>query len=114
MTPAYKILAASEWAAVPPGGAWGGSDVDRADGFIHLSTGDQLYETAAKHYAGQGGLMILTLDADHPPLEALIRWEPSRGGALFPHIYGPLPIQAVIRDDAFAVGDDGRITSPWR
>ena len=81
MTPAYKILAASEWAAVPPDGAWDGSDVDRADGFIHLSTGDQLYETAAKHYAGQGGLMILTLDADHPPLEALIRWEPSRGGS---------------------------------
>ena len=109
MTPAYKILTADEWGAVPPDGAWGGSDVDRADGFIHLSTGDQLQETAAKHYAGQGGLMILTLDADHPPLEALIRWEPSRGGALFPHIYGDLRAEWVLAARPASVDADGTL-----
>ena len=109
MTPAYKILAASEWAAVPPDGAWDGSDVDRADGFIHLSTEDQLHETASKHYAGRDGLMILTLDADYPPLKALIRWEPSRGGALFPHIYGDLRAEWVLAARPASVDADGTL-----
>ncbi|WP_262423274.1 DUF952 domain-containing protein [Brevundimonas denitrificans] len=80
MTPAYKILTVSEWAVAEAAGLYEGSDVDRADGFIHLSTDAQLHETARKHYAGRDDLMILTLDADHPPLKALIRWEP-RGAA---------------------------------
>ena len=109
MTPAYKILAADEWAAVPPDGVWGGSEVDRADGFIHLSTEDQLHETAGKHYAGRDGLMILTLDADHPPLKALIRWEPSRGGALFPHIYGELRAEWVLAARPASVDSDGTL-----
>ncbi|MFN3535864.1 MAG: DUF952 domain-containing protein [Brevundimonas sp.] len=107
MTPVHKILTASDWDAVPPGGAWGGSDVDRADGFIHLSTDAQLHETARKHYAGQNGLMILTLDADHAPLKALIRWEPSRGGALFPHIYGDLRAEWVMTARRASVDADG-------
>ena len=109
MTPAYKILAASEWASVPPDGAWGGSEVDRADGFIHLSTEDQLHETAAKHYSGRDGLMILRLDVDHPPLKALIRWEPSRGGVLFPHIYGDLRAEWVLAARPASVDADGTL-----
>lgn len=109
MTPVYKILAADEWAAVPRDGAWSGSDADRADGFIHLSTGAQLHETARKHYAGRDGLMILTLDADHPPLQALIRWEPSRGGDLFAHIYGALRAEWVLAARAAKVSEDGRL-----
>ncbi|MFN3814574.1 DUF952 domain-containing protein [Brevundimonas sp.] len=107
MTPVHKILTASDWDAVPPDGAWGGSAVDRADGFIHLSTDAQLHETAAKHYAGQSGLVILTLDADHTPLKALIRWEPSRGGALFPHIYGDLRAEWIMTARPASVDADG-------
>jgi len=109
VTPVHKILAASAWDAVPPGGVWAGSDVDRADGFIHLSTDAQLHETARKHYAGRKGLMILTLDADHPPLKALIRWEPSRGGDLFAHIYGELRAEWVLAARAAEVDEDGRL-----
>jgi uncharacterized protein (DUF952 family) len=109
MTPVHKILTASDWDAVPPDGTWGGSAVDRADGFIHLSTDAQLHETAGKHYAGREGLMILTLDADHPPLKALIRWEPSRGGALFPHIYGELRAEWVLAARPASVDADGAL-----
>ncbi|WP_292104064.1 DUF952 domain-containing protein [Brevundimonas sp.] len=109
MTPAYKILTASEWALAEAAGVYAGSDVDRADGFIHLSTDAQLHETARKYYAGQDGLMILTLDADHPPLKALIRWEPSRGGDLFPHIYGDLRAEWVMAARPASVDPDGRL-----
>ncbi|GAD59499.1 DUF952 domain-containing protein [Brevundimonas sp. BAL450] len=109
MTPAYKILTVSEWAVAEAAGLYEGSDVDRADGFIHLSTDAQLHETARKHYAGRDDLMILTLDADHPPLKALIRWEPSRGGALFPHIYGDLRTEWVMAARPASVDADGRL-----
>jgi uncharacterized protein (DUF952 family) len=109
VTPAHKILTASEWALTREAGLYGGSEVDRADGFIHLSTDDQLHETARRHYAGRDGLMILTLDADHPPLKALIRWEPSRGGDLFPHIYGDLRAEWVMAARRASVDADGRL-----
>lgn len=109
MTAAYKILAADEWAAAQAAGVYEGSAVDRADGFIHLSTEDQLHETARRHYAGRDRLMILTLDADHPPLKALIRWEPSRGGALFPHIYGALRTEWVEAARPASVDEDGTL-----
>ncbi|WP_374274756.1 DUF952 domain-containing protein [Brevundimonas sp.] len=109
---AYKIVEAADWAEAREAGVFEGSTVDRADGYIHLSTRDQLEETARRHYAGQDDLRLLLVDLTG--LGGAVVWEPSRDGALFPHIYGPLPVQAVIRDDAFAVGDDGGITSPWR
>ena len=109
MTPAYKILTAREWAAAEAAGLYEGSEVDRADGFIHLSTDAQLHETARKHYAGRDGLMILTLDAEHPPVKALIRWEPSRDGALFPHIYGQLRAEWVMAARPASVDADGRL-----
>ncbi|MEQ7153819.1 DUF952 domain-containing protein [Brevundimonas aurifodinae] len=96
----YKLLDAAEWRRALAEGVFLGSEVDRADGYIHLSTAAQLAETARKHFAGRTDLMRLTVD-----LEALgdaVVWEPSRGGALFPHIYGPMPTTAVIEAAPFA------------
>ena len=107
MTPAHKILTAAEWTRAQADGVYEGSDVDREDGFIHLSADDQLHETARRHFAGRDGLVILTLDADHPPLKALIRWEPSRGGALFPHIHGAMRAEWVLHARAASVDADG-------
>lgn len=97
---AYKLLDAAEWREALAEGVFHGSAVDLADGYIHLSTAAQLEETARKHFAGRTNLMRLTVD-----LEALgdtVVWEPSRGGALFPHIYGPLPTSAVTEATPFA------------
>jgi len=87
----YKILTGPQWADLERAGATVGAPVDLADGYVHLSTGEQVAETAARHFAGQAGLMLLALEADR--LGAALRWEPSRGGALFPHLYGPLRVE---------------------
>jgi beta-hydroxylase len=91
-TTAYKVLTADQWAQFEAEGAFAGAPVDLADGYIHLSTAAQLDETIAKHFAGQTGLVTLAVD-----LTALddVRWKASRGGALFPHLYGVLPMSAV-------------------
>lgn len=98
---AYKIIDGAEWREAVAEGAYAGSAVDLADGYIHLSTADQLDETARKHYAGRENLMLLTVDLT--ALEDTIVWEPSRGGDLFPHIYGPLPVKAVTEAAPFTV-----------
>jgi uncharacterized protein (DUF952 family) len=90
---AFKILTADQWAQFAADGVFHGAAVDLADGYIHLSTAGQLEETLAKHFAGQSGLVIAEIDLD--PLGAAVKWEVSRGGALFPHLYAPLPISAV-------------------
>lgn len=84
----YKILRAEEWAALQANGETPGAPIDVADGFIHFSTAEQARETAAKHFAGEPDLILATLEAD--TLGDALRWEVSRGGALFPHLYGPL------------------------
>ncbi|WP_395677643.1 DUF952 domain-containing protein [Inquilinus sp.] len=89
----YKICSAAEWAAAEAAGAYRGSAVDHKDGFIHFSTAEQAEETAARHFAGQDGLVLVALDPER--LGDALRWEPSRGGALFPHLYGALPLAAV-------------------
>ena len=89
----YKILPASDWTAAERDGTYRGSPDDHRDGFIHCSTAQQTAETYEKWFAGQHGLLVLAIDAD--ALGALLKWEPSRGGALFPHIYGDLPVSAV-------------------
>ena len=89
----YKILPAAEWAQAQRVGRYDGSDVDRRDGFIHFSARDQVVATAAIHFAGQTDLMLLAVDPER--LGAALRWESSRGGALFPHLYGPLRLDAV-------------------
>ena len=91
-TTAFKILSRADWRATLAEGAYDGSPVDHADGYIHLSAADQLAVTAAKYYAGQDDLMLVEVDL--AALGETLIWEPSRGGALFPHIYGPLPVTA--------------------
>jgi uncharacterized protein (DUF952 family) len=93
VTTIYKICGRPAWQAAEAAGVFGGSADDTRDGFIHFSTAAQLAETAAKHFAGQADLVLVAVDAEQlgPPL----RWEPSRGGALFPHLYAPLPLAAV-------------------
>lgn len=89
----YKILRTPEWAALRADGQSAGAPVDLADGFIHFSTIGQASETAAKHFAGEDGLMLLAVEADR--LGDALRWEPSRGGALFPHLYRELRMSDV-------------------
>lgn len=88
----YHMCKREEWRAAG-GGAYSGSSQDAGDGFIHFSTAAQLPASAAKHRAGQGGLVLIAAEAE--ALGEALRWEPSRGGALFPHLYGPLPPRAV-------------------
>lgn len=110
MTPgeAFKIVDAAEWARAEVLGAYEGSAVDLADGYIHLSTAEQLAGTAARHYVGRSSLLLLTVALSQ--VEAPVVWEPSRGGALFPHIYGPLPVAAVTARRTMSVAQDGVMT----
>jgi uncharacterized protein (DUF952 family) len=94
VTPVVKLLRAAEWAALQADGVFAGSPDDVRDGFIHLSAPDQVAGTLAKWFAGEAGVVALTLDAD--ALGADVRWEPARGGQLFPHLYRPLRIAEVV------------------
>jgi uncharacterized protein (DUF952 family) len=94
MLPIYKICCAEEWMEALRRGLFIGSDVDRRDGFIHFSTRAQVAETVAKHFVGRIRLALVMVDADK--LGAALKWEPSRGGALFPHLYGPLDVAAAV------------------
>jgi uncharacterized protein (DUF952 family)/uncharacterized protein (DUF1330 family) len=84
----YKIFRAPEWEDLNAAGETLGAPIDLADGFIHFSTADQAVETAARHFAGAGGLVLAAVEAE--ALGAALKWEPSRGGDLFPHLYAPL------------------------
>jgi uncharacterized protein (DUF952 family) len=91
---AFKILTADQWAQFTADGAFAGAPIDISDGYIHMSTADQVAETLAKHFAGQDGLVIAEIDISG--FGDALKWEVSRGGALFPHLYTPLPLEAVI------------------
>lgn len=106
----YKIAPAALWAAAEATGAFTGAPVDVADGYIHFSTAAQARETAAKHFAGQADLKLVAVVA--AALGPALKWEPSRGGALFPHLYAPLPLTAVrwVRD--LPLGADGAHVFP--
>ena len=108
----YKIMPAANWAAAKPAGVYAGSAHDRRDGFIHFSTAAQAAETAAKHFAGQTELVLLPIDP--APLGDALKWEPSRGGALFPHLYAELPVSAVVAEHELPLGADGRHSFPSR
>ena len=90
----YKILPLALWREAQASGHFTGAPVDVADGFIHFSTAGQMRETAARHFAGQQGLVLLAVDAAQ--LGTALKWEVSRGGALFPHLYGDLPVAAIV------------------
>jgi uncharacterized protein (DUF952 family) len=106
----YKICPAALWREAEHAGVFRGSEVGRRDNFIHFSTAAQVTETAAKHFAGQSDLLLISVDAS--TLGSVLKWEPSRGGALFPHLYGPLALEAVKRVDPLPLGPDGSHVFP--
>ena len=110
MTTIYKICEAAQWAEAERDGEFCGSAVDFADGYIHFSTATQVAGTAAKHFAGMSGLVLVAVGAED--LGAALKWEPSRGGALFPHLYGALPLTAVRWVKPLRLDDDGRHVFP--
>jgi len=93
VTTIYKICERSAWRLAEQAGTYRGSQVDARDGFIHFSTAAQLAGTMAKHFSGQRELLLVAVDAD--ALGSGLKWEPSRGGELFPHLYAALPLTAV-------------------
>ncbi|MBV8848241.1 MAG: DUF952 domain-containing protein [Methylobacteriaceae bacterium] len=101
----YKIVPERLWRAAEALAQFDGAPVDVADGYIHFSTGAQVRETAAKHFAGARGLLLVTVEAER--LGDALRFEASRGGDLFPHLYAPLQLADVLRIDALPLRDDG-------
>lgn len=110
MTTIYKICEAGQWEEAQRNGTFLGTAVDFADGYIHFSTAAQAAATAARHFAGQTDLVILAVDA--AALGASLKWEVSRGGALFPHLYGALPLATVRWAKPLRLDDDGRHLLP--
>jgi len=106
----YKICPAALWRSAEHEGAFRGAAIDLADGYIHFSAPDQVAETAAKHFAQADDLVLVAVDAD--ALGDALKWEPSRGGALFPHLYGALPLTAVVWVKPLPLGADGRHVFP--
>ena len=106
----YKILPAALWADVVRAGAFKGAGIDLKDGYIHFSTAAQVAETARLHFAGQDGLVLVAVDP--ATLGAALKWEPSRGGQLFPHLHGVLDPGAVIWARPMPLGTDGRHRLP--
>jgi len=105
MTIIYKIIDRDEWDATRACGRYTGSRDDKRDGFIHFSTAQQLRETAARHFASQSNLMLLAVDdAD---LKTALKWEASRGGALFPHLYAVLPLSSVTQSWPLPLNGNG-------
>jgi uncharacterized protein (DUF952 family) len=106
----YKIMSAADLTELRRDGVFRGSAVDIADGFIHLSCGSQLASTLDKHFSGVDGLMLAAVDLSQ--LGDTVRWEPARGGQLFPHIYGRLPAGAVVSVAALERTADGLVKLP--
>jgi uncharacterized protein (DUF952 family) len=110
MTVIYKILSAAEWAEAERAGEFRGAGLDLSDGFIHFSTAAQAEETAAKHFAGHADLVLAAID--DAALGTALKWEVARGGQLFPHLYGALPLSAVSWVKPLPLGAGGRHVFP--
>ncbi len=110
MTTIYKISPRAAWREAEAAGVFRGAPIDLADGYIHFSAAHQVAETAAKHFRGQADLVLAAIDADK--LGDALRWEPSRGGDLFPHLYGPLPMTAVTTVVDLPLAADGAPIAP--
>jgi uncharacterized protein (DUF952 family) len=101
----YKIAPRALWDSAVEAGVFAGAPIDVADGFIHLSTADQVRETAARHFTGQADLVLVAFDGG--AFGEALRYEVSRGGALFPHLFAPLPVSAALWVRSLPVGSDG-------
>ena len=108
----YKVMSCTALAEAKAKGRFEGSADDARDGFIHLSAADQLDGTLAKHFAGQKDLILLAVDSES--LGERLQWEPSRDGAIFPHLYGPLDLKELLWDEPLELGADGRHQLPAR
>jgi uncharacterized protein (DUF952 family) len=106
---AFKVLTAEQMIALEAG-SFAGAPIDQADGYIHLSTAEQLTETVDKHFAGQEGLWVAEVDVD--ALGDAIRWEVSRGGQEFPHLYGELTLDTVVAYSPLEREHDGSVRLP--
>jgi uncharacterized protein (DUF952 family) len=106
----YKILRTAEWEAAEREGVFRGAGIDLADGYIHFSTAEQAAETAAKHFGGQADLVLVAVDAE--TLGAAIKWEVSRGGQLFPHLYGTLATHDAAWAKPLPLRPDGKHAFP--
>ena len=109
-TTIYKICSAALWRDAERSGAFGGAGIDARDGYIHFSTAAQVAETAARHFVGVTDQVLVAVDS--AALGPALRWEPSRGGDLFPHLYGPLSLGAVKWSAPLPLGPDGRHVFP--
>ncbi len=107
---AYKVLTAEQMATLERDGRFQGAPVDLADGYVHLSTADQLTETVDKHFAGQSDLHVAAVDLGS--FGKSLKWEESRGGQLFPHLYGPLLLETVVAYGPLERNEDGRVRLP--
>ncbi len=103
----YKIFRRAEWDDLVAKGQTLGAPVDLTDGYIHFSTAAQVMQTAAKHFAQESNLVLVAVAAD--ALGSDLKWEPSRNGALFPHLYRPLRLSEVTWDKALPLGATGHI-----
>lgn len=112
MTLIYKIVPEDLWREAERAGSFAGASIDLADGFIHLSTAGQMGETAAKHFAGQAGLLLVAVDEAR--LGDALRYEISRGGQPFPHLYAPLALTSVVFVEELPLGADGLHVFPER
>lgn len=110
-TTGYKVLTAEQMATLEADGTFAGAQVDLADGYIHLSTAEQLTETVDKHFAGKAGLHVAAIDLGS--FGEALKWEKARGGQAFPHLYGgPLPLQTVVAYGPLERDADGEVKLP--
>ncbi|WP_114428143.1 DUF952 domain-containing protein [Phyllobacterium bourgognense] len=106
----YKIAPRALWQAAEARGVFDGAPIDHAGGYIHFSTAAQAVETVAKHFAGQNDLVLIAVETER--LGTALRYEVSRGGDLFPHLYAPLPLDAVSWIKPLPLGSDGKHKFP--
>ncbi len=106
----YKILTPAQWSAFENDSRFTGAPIDLSDGYIHFSTAEQAKETVAKHFADHSEIVLLELDAE--AFSHDLKWEPSRGGALFPHLYATLNIESVQRSWTMKRGSNGQFSYP--
>lgn len=110
MSTAYKVLTSEQMESLLRNGVFAGAPIDLADGYIHLSAAEQVTETVDKHFAGQTGLFVAAVDL--AALGDAVKWEPSRGRQLFPHVYAALPLGAVTAYGPLVRGADGAVLLP--